>query len=309
VSGLLLAPGRGDDDGQPRPSTARITAVLLAIGAVTGGVGGALRSLDDIGLGVGCGFLCGILLTPAAAVVAPILRRIGRARPGSVVAWADGRALVATTGGILGCTTALAALNGPAAVMGGVTPPRLAVALLIGAAALVAVALAADMAVLSRVERWASRLAADDSGAPPDLAVPVAGHMDIGVGDEIATVPTPGTAYRGGGRLLASVAGDIDDARAVLRQSIRRGAVLLALLEGVGFAHGMATDMDVAVHYNAWLCDGGQVETCRDVALLAERAGFPRREAARLHERACAFGQEESCNALVLMERQAGPPW
>jgi hypothetical protein len=309
VAGLLLAPGRDDDGGQPRPSTARITAVILSLGAVAGGFGGALRSIEDIGLGVACGFLYGILLTPAAAVVIPTLGRIGRARRGSVVAWADGRALVAMSSGVLGCTTVIAAFNSRAAVAGGAAPPRLGVILVIAAGVLVALALVIDMAVLARVERWASRLAADDSGAPPELAAPIAGHMDLGLGNEIATVPTPGTAYRGGGRLLASVAGDIDDARSVLRQSIRRGAVLLALLDAVGLAHGMTGDIKLAARYDVWLCDGGHVEECRDAALLAERAGLPAGEAARMHQRACLNQKLESCNALTLMYRQSRPPW
>jgi hypothetical protein len=318
ASGLLLAPDRGEEGEsaggavsgvQPRPSAARITAVLLALGAAAGGVGGALRSVGDIALGVGCGFLYAILLTPAAAAVIPIVRRVGRARRGSVVAWADSRALVATTGGVLGATTAVAALNWPAAAVGAADPPRLAVILLIAAAGLVALALVADTAALARVDRWAARLADEESGAPLDLAAPMTGHVDLGVGNDIATFPTPGTAYRGGGRLIASVAGDIDDARTSLRQSIRRGAILLALLDAAGLAHGFARDPSVAAQYDAWLCDGGRVEACRGAALLAERAGLPQTEAARLHDRACSNGQEESCNALVLMDRQAGPPW
>ena len=309
VSGFLLAPARRDDDiGPPRPSTARVTLVVLAFGALAGGVGGAQHALGDVGLGIGCGFLCAVPLIPVAALAIAIVRRAGRARRGSVVARSDARAIVATTAGILGCFSGLAVFDWPAAAAGAVAPPFPSLIVLVAAAALVLLALLVDLAALSRVERWASRVDAEDS-APSEPAGLPAGRLDLGLGDEIAATPAIGTAYRGGGRSLACLLGDIDEARAALRQSIRRGAVLIVLLEAVGFAHGLARSPEAAARLSAQLCDEGRPAACRSAALLTERAGLPRGEAARLHGRACDSGQEESCLALYLMDRLTKPPW
>jgi hypothetical protein len=304
AAGLLLAPGPDQEGRPPGPSPARITAVVLAGGALAGGLAVLVHAPENAGLGLVYGFLCAVPLVPAAAIAIAILRRAGRARRGSVVARSDGRALVGTAAGILGCSTGLALFDWPAARAGAGAPPHEAVVLLVAAAALVLVVLLADLAALVRVERWASRIAGLE-GDPPAIEVLPVGRVDLGVGDTIAASPALGTAYRGGGRPIACLVGDVDDALAALRRSIRRGAATLALLEAVGLAHGVARGNDVAADYGAWLCDEGRASACRGAALLAERAGRPEREAARLHDRACGHGQEESCLALDLTRRLA----
>jgi hypothetical protein len=306
VVGLLLAPAQGDDLGPPRPSPTRVTVVVLAFGCLVGGLGAAQRAWGDVGLGIGVGFLCAIPFIPAAALAIAMVRRADRARRGSVVARSDTRALIAGTAGILGCFSGLAAFDWPAVAAGAADPPLPAVVVLVAAGALVFVALIADIVALARVERWASSVGAEDGAS---VAVPPAGRLDLGVGDEIAAAPALGTAYRGGGRWLTSMTGDIDEARAALRQSIRRGVILLAVLDAVGFAHGVARDPELAAQLGAQLCNEGRPAACRSAALLAERAGLPKREAARLHGRACNDGQEESCLAVFLMQRLEAPPW
>jgi hypothetical protein len=225
-----------------------------------------------------------------------------------VVARSDVRALVVATAGIVGCSSGLAVFDWPAAAAGVAAPPLLSVFLLLAAVALIAIGLLADIVALARVDRWAARVEAADINPPPPNALP-AGRLDLGVGDEMASTPAIGTAYRGGGRSLACILGDIDEARAVLRQSIRRGVVLIALLEVVGFAHGIARSPDLAARVSAELCEEGRPAACRSAALLTEQAGLPRTEAARLHGRACEDGQEESCLAVFLIKRAEGPPW
>lgn len=319
VTGLLLAPARGvgdennndndnnNENGPPRPSTTRITLVVLALGALAGGLGASLRAWGDVGLGIGVGFLCAVPLIPVAALAISMVRRADRARRGSVIARSDARALVAVTGGIIGCFSGLAVFDWPAVAAGVAAPPLPAVVLLVASAALVLVMLIADMAALARVERWASRMDADDGDAS-SLAVSPAGRLDLGLGDDIAAAPALGTAYRGG-PWLACMTGDIDEARAALRQSIRRGVILIAVLEAVGFAHGIARDPELGAGLGAELCNEGRPTACRSAALLAEQAGLPRGEAARLHGRACEDGQEESCLAVYLMKRLEHPPW
>ncbi|MCC6552061.1 MAG: hypothetical protein IT372_03435 [Polyangiaceae bacterium] len=309
VAGVLLAPsdagaaGDGDAGRAPRPSPALGAGVVLAAGAAVGGVDVALHAPEDAALGAVVGVLCAIPLIPAAALAIAILRRAGRARRGSVVARADARALVGTAAGILGATPGLAVLDWPAAAAGDAVPPRGPVVLLVAAAAFVALALVVDLMALRRVERWALELAAP--GDPPAPGALPAGRIDMGVGDGVVSAAAPGTAYRGGGRAIAVVLGDVDDAVAALRQSIRRGVFTLAVLEVIGIGHGLARGPDVAAHYSAWLCDEGRPAACRSAALLAERAGWEATEAAELHGRACGERDERSCFALELMRRMA----
>jgi hypothetical protein len=172
---------------------------------------------------------------------------------------ADARALVATVAVVLGGCTLLSIPNWPAAAAeGGVAAPREAMILLFAAGALVALLLLADGVALRRVERLSASMDALDGAGGEPAAGPSAGRVDLGLGDEIAAQTAPGTAYRGGGREVTCIRGDFEEAAAALRQSLRRGALMLALLEAVGLAHGAARATDLAADYGAWLCDGGR---------------------------------------------------
>jgi hypothetical protein len=317
VVGALLAPSAPASDGQPpRPSPARITAVVFAAGASTGALLALLHPPASVALGAGYGFLCAIPFAPAAALGVAMLRRAGRARPGSIVARADRRGLVATLAVALGACTGLAILDWPASALGDAGAPLAtsaaprpapygAATLLAAAAAVVAGVLLMDLAALRRARRMASSMDAAEA-APAGLP---SGRVDLGVGDEITSRPALGTAYRGGAQAAPWVVGDFEEAIGALQQSIRRGAVMLALLEMVGLAHGAARGTGVAAECGALLCDEGHAAACRPAALLSERGGAPDAEALRVHRLACSHGEDKSCLATELLLRRAGPLW
>jgi len=305
VVGVLLAPAAPVEEGQPpRPSPARITAVVLVAGALAGGSAMVVQRPESAGLGAASGFFCAISFVPVATLAVAVLRQSRQARRGSIVARADGRAFLAVVALVLGGCTALSVLDAPAAALGLPASHRNAMLVALGAGVLLAGLLFADVLALRRVERLARSMDNDDEDPAGQPAAPV-GRVDLGVGDAIVTRAALGTAYRGGGAALTCITGDFDEAIAALRRSIRRGALMLALLEAVGLAHGMARSTDLAADHGAWLCEEGSAAACRPAALLVERAGRRHEEAERLHRKACEAGVEQSCYATDLLQRVA----
>ncbi|WP_044247507.1 hypothetical protein [Chondromyces apiculatus] len=305
--GWALAPTAPTDDGRPpRPSPLLLVVLVLTGGALTGALTASIHQ-DDILSSMFLGILgAGLLLLPVAGLVVT-LRRAIQVRRGSVVARAEGRAALALLAAVLGCSTTLLAPDWPAILAGLAvsTPPVFA--LMVVSAALVVGVLLADLCALARVQHLAS--AGDvPEGSPGAPLARIRGDIDLGVGDAIAAHHGPGTAYRGGGRLLVRVAGDPDQAALALGRCIRRGAFLVALLEAVAFLHGAVRSLDLAADLGAERCEHGDVHACREAALLAERAGRPLPLAAGLHERACNHGEEQSCLAVSLIQRRASAP-
>lgn len=306
VVGVLLAPAAPVEEGQPpRPSPARITAAVLVAGALAGGSSMVIQRPESAGLGAASGFFCAVPFVPVAALAVAVLRQSRQARRGSIVARADGRAFLAILAVVLGGCTALSVLDGPAAALGLPASPRNAMLVALGAGVLLAGLLLADVLALRRVERLARSMDDEEDEDPAGQPAAPVGRVDLGVGDEIVTRAALGTAYRGGGAALTCITGDFDEATAALRRSIRRGALMLALLEAVGLAHGMARSTDLAADHGAWLCEEGSSAACRPAALLVERAGRPHEEAERLHRKACEAGVEPSCDAFDLLQRVA----
>ncbi|AKT40529.1 hypothetical protein [Chondromyces crocatus] len=314
VVGWVLAPTAASEEGRPaRPSPALLVSTVLAGGALTGGWL-VLTFGKDLLFGLRYGLYGGGLMLPAAALLVALVRRVGAGRRGSVVARAETRALLAGVAVIVGCSTVLAFLDWPAVVVGRAETP-FALFVLVGAAIVVVLVLLTDLVALARVKRLASSF---DEDAPGEGRVTgERGDLDLGVGDEVRVELSPGMAYRGGGQAILRVFGDPAEASLVLGRAVRRGACLVAILEGVGLLHGAARTVDVAAFTSAEVCerqgpgrprtvlDAGGAEVCREAALLSERAGHPAEVASRLHRSACQRGAEESCFALTLMERHA----
>jgi hypothetical protein len=179
---------------------------------------------------------------------------------------------------------------------------------LIAAAAVVAGLLLADIAALRRAQRMALAMDAPESAPAGRGGLPT-GRVDLGVGEEITACQALGTAYRGSAQAAPWVVGDFEEAIGALRRSIRRGAMMLALLEAVGLAHGVARGTSVAAECGVLLCDQGHAAACRPAALLSERGGAPDAEALRVHRLACTHGEDKSCLATELLLRRAGPLW
>ncbi len=302
ASALLVPTPTQEEWMAARPSPARITAVILAAGLVTGGALGLLGAPGDGLAGPLTGLLGALPLLPAALLLVAAARRAAAARPASIIARAEARAQLSLVAATLGALTALTIPDWIVAATSGAPPPRGALAVILTSALIVTTLLLVDLLASRRVERVARQIL--DHDLPPSSDAPEIAHVDFGAGDQASARVVPRTTYRGGGRTVALVLGDPAHARASLRRAKIHGALALASLELVGLAHGLARDPEGAAAYHAERCDAGARAACREAALLGERAGRPLAEAGRLHELACAAGSEESCLAVELVHRR-----
>ncbi len=302
VAGALLGPSRPAEEWMmPEPRLWRVVAVVLAAGLAAGMILAALVGPTVPWLGAPEGALAAAALLPACLLVIAAQRRADEARPGSIVARAEQRAVVAVVA--LGAVI-LAALTLPdwmSTTQAPLRPPRdaLFVAALAGAVGLAI--LIADLVAARRMKRIRAELDLDEG---PTTSV------DFGLGEDVATRADPGAAYRGGGRVMAQALGDPDRAEATLRRAIRRGVLLVATAELVAIGHGLARNPAILADVEAERCEHDYLDSpgvCREAALLSERAGLPDATSTRLHQRACSIGSDESCVAVYLLGRRNSP--
>lgn len=242
--------------------------------------------------------LSAALLLPIGLRLLAAQRRGEEARRGSIVARTEGRAVAALLAAALAGLTIPAMPAAVAAVETQSEPPREALLITACAAAICLGALLLDLVASRRVRRLDAQLALGEGAAS---------GVDFGLGDDVAerALPSTSTAYRGGGRSVTLAVGDPLQARAALQRSITRGALVLGFIEIVALGHGLARDTSAAAAYEAQLCEGGRIRSCRQAALLSERAGMPDYEARSLHQLACDTGELESCMAVYLLDRRA----
>jgi hypothetical protein len=282
-----------------RPTLLHLLHLALPFALLAGAAGWLWTGIaPEYRLGAGAleGMLCVMLLIPIALRVVAAQARAEAARPGSIVARTERRAVVSLLAAVLAGLTIPAMPAAIAAVEDHGQPPRDALLITAAAAALGLGVLLLDFVASRRVKRLDASIA---QGEGP------ANCVDFGVGDDVASrVEGEGAVYRGG-RTVTLAVGDPFQAKGALRRSITRGAVVLAFIELVALGHGLARDPEAAAMYEAKLCESGQVYACRQAALLWERAGLPDEEAAQLHQLACDAGEEKSCMAVYLLGRRA----
>ena len=221
----------------PRPLAAFFAATVgvLSAGLMGGALIGVMRwSRWGLGEGAATGFVCALGFLPAFALVLAAARRVGRARPGSLVDRADRRAvwLAVAVSVALGTLAALPDWN----VFPTGVRPSLEVSRTFGlaaVAAIVALCLGDAVALVRalRVERLLPAMRAA-SGDDPRVAWSPR-KLDLGLGEETrASVLSAAVVYREHDRVLSVVRGNPRDARRALLGAFACG--LLAL--GVGGA-------------------------------------------------------------------------
>lgn len=255
---------------------------------------GSIEPEYRLGAGALQGMLCVMLLLPISLRVVAAHGRAEEARPGSIVAWTERRAVVSLLAAVLAGLTIPAMPAAIAAVEDHDQPPRRALFITAAAAVLALGVLLVDLVASLRVKRLDARI---EQGEGPATSV------DFGVGDDVAS-RVEGALYRGG-RTVTLAVGDPFQAKGALRRSITRGAIVLAFIELVALGHGLVRDPEAAARYEAKVCEAGQSSSCRQAALLWERAGLPDEEATLLHQLACDAGVQESCLAVYLLGRRA----
>jgi hypothetical protein len=299
LAGALLAPSRPAEEWMmPRPSLRRVVAVVLGAGLVAGLALAALVAPTAPWSGAPAGLLAAIPLIPACLLVIAAQRRCDEARPGSILARAEQRAVYSLVAFGLMILSALTFPDWMSTTRELCRPPHDALFVAALAFAIGLALLLADLAASRRLARIQREIELDEGPAA---------SVDFGLGDEEATRFEPGAAYREGGRVVAIALGDPYRAQATLQRGITRGVILVALCELVALGQGLARDPGTLAAFEAERCDLGSVQVCRRAALLTERAGEPDAESRRLHQRACDSGTTESCLAVYLLDRRNAP--
>ncbi|MDI1444132.1 hypothetical protein [Polyangium sp. 6x1] len=221
----------------PRRAAAFLAAAVgvLSAGLMGGALIGVMRwSRWGLGEGAATGFVCALGFLPAFALVLAAARRVGRARPGSLVDRADRRAvwLAVAVSVALGTLAALPDWN----VFPTGVRPSLEVSRTLGVAAVAAIfALclgdAVALARALRVERLLSAMRPASADDPRVAWSPR--KLDLGLGEETrASVLSAAVVYREHDRVLSVVRGNPRDARRALLGAFACGVVAL----GVGGA-------------------------------------------------------------------------
>jgi hypothetical protein len=248
-----------------------------------------------LGAGAFGGMLSAMLLVPVGMRLVAAQSRAEEARPGSIVARTERRAVMSLLAAAIAGLTLPAMPAAIAAVEGHSKPSHDALLITAAAAALGLGVLLVDFVASIRVRRLDARIAQGEGPAT---------DVDFGLGDDVASRIEAGAAYRSARTVTPSV-GDPLQAQGALRRSLTRGAVVVGLIELVALGHGLARDPEAAAMYEAKLCEAGQSSACRQAALLWERAGLPDEEALQLHQLACDANEEASCMAVYLLGRRA----
>jgi hypothetical protein len=233
-------------DAEPAWRTwARLAGAVVLGGAVVGGAVTAVaeRSLRDVHESAGIGALASLAFVPICAAVLGAAKRAERARHGSLVAGSDRRAVWAILMAALSVTAGAAAIDWPLTHVedphGHVSPPWVAVGLLLGAFAVLAASLRADWAALARLRGAAPGgdvEERDGGGAAPDLP-----RLDLGLGDDVCALVARGSAtYRNSERTLGVVVGSPGAAATALRRALRRDVLGLAVAGAVLGVHAVA---------------------------------------------------------------------
>jgi hypothetical protein len=174
----------------------------------------------------GTGLVCALAFLPAVGAVVAAARRVGRARPGSVIDRADRRTvLLATATSIaLGSIAALPQWNHFSRRV----PSDGSLAMCLLALAGVATVLATEVRELVRFLRVKSMLGLMmPTVAIQECAGPT---VDVGLGDEmLEQAPKSSSAYRQPDRPLRRVIGDVEAGAQVLTAGMGRAAICLVV--------------------------------------------------------------------------------
>ena len=296
--GALLGPPRPTEEvPAPQPSLVWVTTIMVCMGLVAGLlVSWIIAPEDQLGSGALEGMLSAAPLVPLGLRLIAARGRADQARPGSIVARSERRAVFALLAAAIAGLTTLALPASVAAMEGYVEGPHDTLWMTAFAGAIGLSVLLADAVASIRLTRLVAQLGRGESEAV---------GVDFGLGDDVALRAEAGTAYRGGGRTVTMAVGDPHQAQATLKRSLLRGAVVLGFIEIVAVAHGLARDPEAAATYQATLCRSGRTGMCRAAALLSERSGQPDEGSRELHQLAREAGVEKSCLAVYLFGRRA----
>jgi hypothetical protein len=287
-----------------------VTAVSLG-GAITGAAVGWLTWFTARGFfyGAAAGLLCTIPFFPVCALVVAAARRAERARLGSIVAGSDRRAMWSIMMAALAGVTLIALPEWIPLGNAFATAPHVARTIALGAGVVALGLLIVDGIALRRVARvGVAGMELRGPGADEEEGDP-APDLDFGLGDEVmARMARGGAAYRTRERTVALVLGSVAQARAAIRQAIKRGAIGLAFIGAVLTCHALDVPRESFIAYHEGRCFELWAPSCRAAGSLLEASpgSDSRRERTlRAYRLGCENGNAGSCRGFTRVERRA----
>ena len=252
----------------PGATWARLVVAQILGGGLIGALVGwdIWRSEPGITAGMAGGALVGIAFLPIGALVVGAARRAARARMGSIVAASDRRAMWGILAAALAGATLLALPDWPAAALGRVAAPWVAMGITLACGALTVGLLVADLEALSRVrrlDREAGSMEVRDPSAEPRDDDPEP-EVDFGLGaDVLARMERGAAAYRARDRATALLLGSSEQARGALRRGVRRGAVGIVIVIAALAGHALAAGPEGLHEHLDYRCGTGHLDECR----------------------------------------------
>lgn len=229
VSTTVVAGGLGQVASRRVETAMGFGVATFVAGAVNGAILGLIAGLG-IGtfgstllmpiLGAAFGLFCAMPFVPALTIAFKASRRVGRARPGSLVDEADRRApWMATSLTILVCGMAVATLFSKA------RQPTL-FALVFGAGVVATILAAQTARSWYRARGWQLAFADAEASDGSSIDVPAGAEtFDLGLGEEEQELRQRGDAYRAGVRTKARLKGDAALVRRILQRDLMLGVI------------------------------------------------------------------------------------
>jgi hypothetical protein len=222
-----------------------VSASTLVAGIINGVlVGFFVAPPVGLFLGLFFGAICAVPFIPALGAVAFAARRVGRARPGSIVDQADRRAVFRAALTVASLATVIP--------LPGIEPSGCtAIVFPLAASAILLMLLGHDAGAFVRLGTLEARLAAIPEPAPfasPPCRGPGVVVVDFGLGlDEVEEISPAGAVYRERDRATCVFRGSADRARAVLLRGLAEGAAALLLASGSALIRASVFTCDAAV--------------------------------------------------------------
>jgi hypothetical protein len=256
----------------PSATWARLVVAQILGGGLCGALVGAYiwRKEQGVTAGMVGGALVGIAFLPIGALVVSAARRAARARMGSIVAASDRRAMWGILAAALAGATLLALPDWPAAAIGRVAAPWVAMGITLACGALTVGLLVADLEALTRVRRLDREAGSMELREPTDepREDEPEPEVDFGLGaDVLARMARGAAAYRARDRATALLLGSSVAAAGALRAGVRRGAIGIGIVSVALVGHALAAGPEGLHALLDFRCGTGHLDECRPEVL------------------------------------------
>ncbi len=287
-------PGRDDAWIRPVRLRMRLVAGVVLSGFGAGAfVGGITRLHGGLWSGAVCGGITAVFALPLISAVFAAGVRAQRARLGSIVAAADGRAIWAMCGGALVVPALATALDWPMWTAGRGDAPWPGLLMTMGAIGLLIGVVARDRAALADLDVAAS--GTREATRDPSIDAP---KIDLGLGEGLAArYAATASAYRGGEREEMVLVGSVREAASALRRARTRSLSALGAAVACGTVHLVAASHIFDRQVLVAACDH-DTSWCRVAGGAFDEHGGDPAVSLGLLAKACRAYDASACDAL-----------